>query len=239
MDAVVRVEVGDDDVDGVVAKPDDLAVQPAPAIGHRRALADDDAGLERVEDVEEVDEPVGEEVVQPGHVLATLEVGLTVEPARVGQRRAASCEEADQVAPLALEPVELATTTGGGQPLAAPAKLGDPVPDERLQAVDLGQPRPGVGQRERSRPPVRRGRLADPAEGHTHAAGHHDGLVEPVEVERQDEPGDDFGEPERQQERAEDQQPAHQTGHDLEEALDEACPERVAGRDRRDDVLER
>ena len=76
MDPVVRVEVGHDDLRRLEPQPHQLPVEPAAAVGHRRGLADDDPGLERIEDVEEVEEPVAEQLPQPGDVLAALRVRL-------------------------------------------------------------------------------------------------------------------------------------------------------------------
>jgi hypothetical protein len=64
MHAEVRVEIGDDDRLGVVPELAERPVQPAAAVRHGARLADDDARLERVEDVEEVPEPVAEDLAQ-------------------------------------------------------------------------------------------------------------------------------------------------------------------------------
>ena len=76
VDTVVRVQIRDDHLVGIEAQPGKLPVQPPSAIGHRARLANHDPRLERIEDVEEVAETRPEDLPQPDHVLAALEVGL-------------------------------------------------------------------------------------------------------------------------------------------------------------------
>ena len=76
VDAVVRVQVRHDHLRGIEAQARQLPVQPPAAVRHRARLADDDARLERIEDVEEVPEPRPEDLAQLGDVLATLDVRL-------------------------------------------------------------------------------------------------------------------------------------------------------------------
>ena len=76
VDAVVRVEVRDDDLRGIEAEARELAIQPSAAVSHRARLADDHTRLEWIQDVEEVAELRPEDVAQLGHVLAALEVRL-------------------------------------------------------------------------------------------------------------------------------------------------------------------
>src|SRR6266536_3433371 len=75
VDTVVRVEISDDDLGRVEAEAYEPPEQPAPAVRHRRALADHDARLEGVQDMEEVEELVAEQPAKPGDVLSPLEVG--------------------------------------------------------------------------------------------------------------------------------------------------------------------
>ena len=96
MDAEVGIEVGDDDAARVhppLAHEQPIQVLAAPC--HGAALADDDARLERIEDVDEVREGVAELLAQDADVLDAALVGLPRDdrddlalrrPARLGQR---------------------------------------------------------------------------------------------------------------------------------------------------------
>jgi hypothetical protein len=76
VDAVIGVEVRDNDPGGVVAKTNQLRVQPAAEVGHRARLTHDHPGLERIEDVEEVREVVAKDLASPRHVLPPGQVSL-------------------------------------------------------------------------------------------------------------------------------------------------------------------
>ena len=76
MDAVVGVEVGDQDLGEVEALLVEHAHHPAPAPVHRRRLPDHDARLERVFDVIEAAEPRPELLLQTSDVLPSGLVGL-------------------------------------------------------------------------------------------------------------------------------------------------------------------
>ena len=266
MDPVVAVEVGHEDIGRVELEADQLAVQPAPAVGHRRALADHDPRLQRVEDVEEVEEPVAEQLTEPSHVLPSGVVGLAgddrdhdpvagvvglgqgadrlvqlLERLGVGrherdveqssgirQRLAPPGKDPGELAPLAIEPSELAPPTDDGEALTRSLELVDPGPDQGHQPIDLGQAADRVGQGQGPGPPVLGHRPADPREGDAHAAGQQDRLVEPVEVEAQDEPGHDLREAKREDQGTHDQRPADEARDDLEAPLDEPGAGRIA-----------
>ena len=96
VDAEVRVEVGDDDPMRVhPAVPNEEPIQVPATPRHRAALADDDAGLERIEDVDELPELVAELFAQRADVGDPILVRLPGNdradlpfpwPARLGER---------------------------------------------------------------------------------------------------------------------------------------------------------
>ena len=64
------------DPGGVVAKTNQLRVQPAATVGHRARLTHDHPGLERIEDVEEVREVAAKDLASPRRVLPPGQVSL-------------------------------------------------------------------------------------------------------------------------------------------------------------------
>jgi len=279
MDAVVRVEVGDDDLAGIEAQAVELPKEPPPAIGHRAALADHVARLERIEDVEEVEEAAAEDLSQAGHVLTTGRVrlagddrdhppagrpvglgqgpdgleqllvrlgvgrdqGHVPEAIRVRHRVAPPGEEPEEVLALGAQAAQLAPSTFGGFVLSGSGELLDPPGDRRRAAFDEGDAPGHVAKGEGPGPPVDIHGPPDLDRCHGHAAGQHRRLVEPVDVEGQDEPGHDLGPAERERNRSDDEHPGDRPGNDLEDSLDPAiarqgdrfdrgaCPRGVAG----------
>ena len=84
VNAVVGVEVGDQDLAQVEALLGEDPHHPATAPVHSRRLADDDARLEGIFDVIEAAQAVSELLLQPGYVLPAGLVGL-------------ACDDADQL----------------------------------------------------------------------------------------------------------------------------------------------
>ena len=76
MDAIVRIQVGDQDLAQVETLLGQHTHHPPTAPVHRRRLADHDSGLQRILDVVEAAQPARELLLEPRDVLPPWEVGL-------------------------------------------------------------------------------------------------------------------------------------------------------------------
>ncbi len=209
MDAVVGVQVGDEDARRVhPALAHEQPIQVATTERHGAALADHDPRLERVEDVEELAEGRPELVAQDRDVgpagLILLASDDRNELPLAGPRRGR--QGRDRLAQL----VERLGVGGDERQVHVVRRI------RRL-------PRPRVEPGD-PLPPVDGDHAPDPSIRHHDRAGEPERSADPVEVEAQDEVGDEPWVAEAEPDRRDDDRPADEPGDHLEQALDPAIP---------------